>query len=395
MDLKRAEDKETIYIYILETYDLRITGYQIFRNVLLDGLIDDTRLQITVITEDCPVSNVVRSRKDNVEYICFPKLLKDKFDGLETLFRNEIAYKPRMIFISNYSPSIFNSVVVRKVFPDATLLHVVHDLPWLLHVNGDVDLYRRWLFDASLTFDDDTESFLRYCTYDIIKCGEYADNIVCLCESTRELYKNLYALDEKKISVISNGLPDKSKSLNTENKLTLKNKYDIPHDKIIILLVGRLSRAKGADRINSILKKMSFRKDACLVYVGEEDVNQWLGDLHDMCILSLGRLEREEIFEIYSVADMGFIPSRYEQCSYVGIEMLMYGLPVITTSSYGLSDMFTTENSLIIDDMDTINYNVTDLAEISCKARDTYLNFYSYSLMIDTWKRLIFECIAE
>lgn len=395
MDRKRTEFKDPVYIYILETYDSRITGYKTFRNVLLDGLASDARLHITVITEDCPIANVERSRKDNIEYICFPNLSKGKFDGLETLFRNEITFNKRMVFVSNYSPSIFNFVVIRKVFPKAILLHVVHDLPWLLHVNGDVELYRKWLFDTSLQFDDKTESFLKYCTYDIVTCTEYADRVICLCKSTQELYKNLYSVDERKISVISNGLPDNYKSLSYENKLTLKDKYNIPQDKIIILLVGRLGPAKGADRISRILKKLSFNKEVCLVYVGEDDVFNWLGDLPDMFILSLGRLERDDIFEVYSVVDMGLMPSRFEQCSYVGIEMLMFGLPVITTCSYGLSDMFTTDNAIIIDDINNINPPVADLSVISRKARETYLNCYSYPLMIENWIKIIFDCIAE
>ena len=36
---------------------------------------------------------------------------------------------------------------------------------------------------------------------------------------------------------------------------------------------------------------------------------------------------------------MGVMPSFHEQCSYVGIEMLMHGLPVIGTDTTGLKEM--------------------------------------------------------
>ena len=53
------------------------------------------------------------------------------------------------------------------------------------------------------------------------------------------------------------------------------------------------------------------------------------------------------------------MPSLYEQCSYVGIEMMMHGLPIIGTTAPGLDEM--------ID-------NREDKVQIEYKGRDAILS---------------------
>lgn len=55
----------------------------------------------------------------------------------------------------------------------------------------------------------------------------------------------------------------------------------------------------------------------------------------------LGRITFNELQEHYKQSDAGIIASLQEQCSYVAIEMCMFGLPIITTAVDGLEEMFT------------------------------------------------------
>ena len=52
-----------------------------------------------------------------------------------------------------------------------------------------------------------------------------------------------------------------------------------------------------------------------------------------------GKVDKDELYAFYRIADVGGMPSFHEQCSYVGIEMLMHGLPVIGTDTTGLKEM--------------------------------------------------------
>lgn len=378
-------------MYFLESFEERINGYKTFRNTLIKAFSTINYLHISVITENSPADKVSRAILDGIEYISFPLIERGRFDALENHFRMEIRKHRNMVFLSNFSPSIFNAYVVKKLFPEAVFIHVVHDLPWLLHLNGDVRLYERWLKDDDFTFDDATEHFLRYSGYDTLKTAAYADRIVCLCGSTYNIFKDIYGIAKEKLTIIPNGLSDKYVTINNPTKRKFREKYGIPEDKYVVLLVGRLCVAKGADRINRLIGKIRFDQPPCLVYIGEDDISQWIEESCGLQVLSLGKRDRDEIFEIYSIADFGLLPSRYEQCSYVGIEMMMAGIAVITTHSYGLSDMFDAENAIIVNEHYEEVRELNDIDRIRSNGRLRYSSRYSIHNMVDGWIRIISE----
>ena len=57
-----------------------------------------------------------------------------------------------------------------------------------------------------------------------------------------------------------------------------------------------------------------------------------------------GRLNKEQVYDFYQIADIGVMPSMHEQCSYVAIEMMMFGLPMIISTTTGLKEMMPNEN---------------------------------------------------
>jgi glycosyltransferase involved in cell wall biosynthesis len=62
-----------------------------------------------------------------------------------------------------------------------------------------------------------------------------------------------------------------------------------------------------------------------------------------------GKISHEEVFQLYQIATIGVIPSVYEQCSYVALEMMKYGLPVVVADAPGLNELYVHgEDSLII-----------------------------------------------
>ena len=57
----------------------------------------------------------------------------------------------------------------------------------------------------------------------------------------------------------------------------------------------------------------------------------------------LGVVSFNELKKLYSESTIGIIPSLHEQCSYVAIEMSMFGLPIIVSDVDALSEMFEDE----------------------------------------------------
>lgn len=65
-------------------------------------------------------------------------------------------------------------------------------------------------------------------------------------------------------------------------------------------------------------------------------------------IIFTGLINKELLNKWYAIADIGIISSYYEQCSYTGIEMMMFGLPIIASDGYGIKNMFENGKNSII-----------------------------------------------
>ena len=52
-----------------------------------------------------------------------------------------------------------------------------------------------------------------------------------------------------------------------------------------------------------------------------------------------GKLSKQELYQFYQIADVGVMLSKHEQCSFVAIEMMMHGIPIIASDSTGLDEM--------------------------------------------------------
>ena len=64
-------------------------------------------------------------------------------------------------------------------------------------------------------------------------------------------------------------------------------------------------------------------------------VNQWLKEATDCWtkIAFTGRLDKKQLYEFYSMADMGVVCSLHEEFGFVAIAMMMHALPVISKTN--------------------------------------------------------------
>jgi glycosyltransferase involved in cell wall biosynthesis len=172
------------------------------------------------------------------------------------------------------------------------------------------------------------------------------DKVIVLAKETEDLLKETYVVDEQKLFYTPNGLRDSYTQPDSEKeKMLLKQKLYVNRNEKIILYTGRNVRVKGSYQLlNCFEKVLQEYPDCRLVIVGT------LFEPHEMLkhssgiaakITYTGQVAAEKVREWYRVADVGILPSYLEQCSYTGIEMMMYGLPIITSNGFCLIDMFT------------------------------------------------------
>lgn len=125
-----------------------------------------------------------------------------------------------------------------------------------------------------------------------------------------------------------------------------------------------------------------------------------------------GRVDFETLKEYYKWADIGCIASLQEQCSYVAIEMAMFGLPIITTAVDGLDEMFIdavsalkvrtlfhryiglrVDEDQLVQTLIRLSENSSLRASLSIGARKRFLSKFTLSRMIEETCKVYEEVI--
>ncbi|MBN1186414.1 MAG: glycosyltransferase [Bacteroidales bacterium] len=148
--------------------------------------------------------------------------------------------------------------------------------------------------------------------------------------------------DSSKIKVIYNGIQPDCLKLRT-TKDVLFNKYGLKKTERIILYSGRIDLIKGleylAQAFSILLKELP---DCRLVIAGDGEIEELiqLTQSFSSQVSYLGYLPNTDMVGLYHIANIGVIPSLEEHCSYVALEMMHCGLPVVVSSVGGLKELF-------------------------------------------------------
>lgn len=333
--------------------------------------------------------------------------IRDKVNSnciISTLLKLHITNSPNTIFIQNFSPSYGIVKMLKHAFPLCKVIDVIHDFMWAAFLMGDVDKFKRIV---AYKEEDKKDTFIRQLYDDNLKTFQSVDKIICLSDDSYFLLNNFYQLDKEKLSVISNGLRDEYVS--DISSANVREEFGIDTDCKIILYAGRICKQKGiVDVIKCFTSVVSIYPKCMLVLAGEIDSNIISCINNDVRtrILFLGMLTKVQLYKWYKIADVGILPSYYEQCSYTGIEMKMFGLPIVASDGFGVNNMFTNNNAFIAsigdrnDDKDYQNNLFCSLVRILNaekieenyyreKSREHYLAFYQSDIMAEKYIKMI------
>jgi glycosyltransferase involved in cell wall biosynthesis len=170
------------------------------------------------------------------------------------------------------------------------------------------------------------------------------DRVITLSQNTCRLLIDTYKINSEKIAFISNGIDDFRKIISIEEKSLIKSKLLLNEHEKIILFVGRTHFAKGVySLIKSFEKVLVCYPNCRLVFVGAvldfSKISYYTKNISSKIIFT-GQLTKEELNNWYQIADIGVLPSYSEQCSYTGMEMMMYQIPIIASDGFGVNEMF-------------------------------------------------------
>lgn len=142
---------------------------------------------------------------------------------------------------------------------------------------------------------------------------------------------------ENEIAVIPSGIriDQFKKKENQEVTKELKEMYQIPEGKTVLLSLGRLGFEKRVDELLDGMKILTERrKDVCLLIVGggpaEASLKEKVKELHlEEAVKFTGMVKPEEVAHYYKVGDIFVCASTSETQGLTYIEAMASGLPLV------------------------------------------------------------------
>ena len=149
---------------------------------------------------------------------------------------------------------------------------------------------------------------------------------------------NNYGISKDKVTYIPNYV-SKSKfyPLDMDSKNKIREEYNIPEDKFVVLSVGQLQKRKGVTDFIEIARSMPdtefiWAGDAVFGKMSEgyDEIKNVIKNNLPSNVHFLGLINRDKMNEVYNMADVMFLPS-YEELFPMSIfEAMCVNLPILT-----------------------------------------------------------------
>ncbi|MFN8438196.1 MAG: glycosyltransferase [Cytophagales bacterium] len=210
---------------------------------------------------------------------------------------------------------------------------------------------------------------------------EYADRVVAVSKFTADQIVRLYNINPDKVDVIHNGI---------EPVKAYKSPKNIPGK--MVLFLGRLTDQKGPgyfiELAQRILKKYP---DAYFVMAGTGDKLKTLIENSANKNISTrfhftGFLNREKVFQLYSMADVYVMPSVSEPFGLSALEAAQFGVPCIISKQSGVAEVLKGALKADFWDISTMSKLVTEMLENE-EARDKVIADTFIDLQYVSWDK--------
>lgn len=318
------------------------------------------------------------------------------------LLQLKINDKQNLIFHMNFFENGELVDALKKAF-DCRIVAVNHFFNWSFTIFDNPQRFNR------IIKDEHTDSLEKKLKKSFIEEKAYyskVDHIICLSNYMKEILCRDYEIDISKISVIPNGLCDVFDT--SDNIKQIRKKWNIPYDERIILFAGRIDDVKGVIYLIRAFREVLKKNSNCrLIMAGSGDYDKCFHESTDICtrITFTGLLDKQLLYELYKLADVGVVPSLFEPFGYVAVEMMMHGLPIVFTETSGLNEVVDEACGLkvpikILSDRVEIDTNIlsekilyllqhpTEAKLIGENGRKRYLDNYSSKIFCDNMSQV-------
>jgi len=404
-----------INIYIINEYiTSQKNGIGTYIRELINLLINHLNIEIYLIELNYPTKEFEIIRENKLTRICFPTtpnyFMTNSFI-VPCLIKLYYKDSENNIFLFNHSPS--NGLIrsIKDYFPLSKIVFIVHDLSWTSPLFGNKALFEDIMNNNKTEYKEIIEETVKF-----KQQLKLINKTICLSQVTANLLIQYYDAKKENIDFIPHFLKDQRSPISAIERKKIKQDFGIKTNERIIISVGRLTKTKGTyvliNAFKNILDKYPKTK---LILIGSmsnpDNLLKHCSDIRSQIIFT-GHISFEELKKWYQIADVGVIPSYTEQIGYNGIEMLMFGLPIVTSDRFGVEDMFQNFVNAIIAKIEDYNdstkfkknLSVSVIEILSSKklqkalrksARITYENQYTSKQALINYQKIFSENIHD
>ncbi|GAA4280261.1 glycogen synthase [Gaetbulibacter aestuarii] len=175
---------------------------------------------------------------------------------------------------------------------------------------------------------------------------EMADAVIAVSEETKVDVLKHFNVDPTKVSVIYNGI--NLQQYNITDKTDTLDAYGIDKNKPYVLFVGRITRQKGIIHLVNAIKYIDPDTQIVLC-AGAPDTKEIAKEMEDSVnevkktrnnVIWIDKmLEKEQVIQLYSHADVFCCPSIYEPFGIINIEAMACKTPVVASAVGGIKEV--------------------------------------------------------
>lgn len=304
---------------------------------------------VSVVSLYANVSEILLEEKEGVFYYSIPypsvNVVTTGGNSMESRYHKSVFYylasrvQYRQVFCHFNFVHVYDLAMLFKQKLNSTNVFTLHYMGWSFDLLGD----KKTMEQALNYANDNKEKYLKL-EFERERrfMDECCDKVVTIARHSYETVHTLYNIPESKLVFIPNALQDEYVDRTQEEVCQLRNKYGFTKDEKLLIFAGRLDLVKGIiELIGAFNLLQKDIPDIRLIIAGDGNFKQCFESANPCWsrMIFTGFIPKEQLFELYAIADVGITPSLHEEFGYVAVEMMMNKLPVIASNSTGLKEI--------------------------------------------------------
>lgn len=244
----------------------------------------------------------------------------------------------QLIFHFNFTGCNHLCTLLKQKY-DCTIVLTVHYMFWADQLRGNVQRLNEIRKNA-VTEEEKLVRCMFEQEYEFY--NKSADYLIAIANHSYQSLQKIYEVPEEKITLIRNEINYSVILKGNKDQERLRKKYGFHTEQRILIFAGRLDEIKGVYVLLETLKQLcAFDNRYYLIIAGEGDFKECMryATPYWSHIVFTGFIPQETLFELFTLSDLGIVPSYHEELGYVTLEMMVNGLPVLVHNTSGLSEI--------------------------------------------------------